>query len=155
MRRLVVFSLAIVALLTSVSVADEQLTKKQIINRSAPICTELLEAIRPHIEKADDAMAKEQWDRFIREGRRTISTARPYGRELWRLLPETGARKYRRFLNHAREALNRLDRALDAFEAERLELAKSRRQAAQDHLARARRAARRYGLRRSCIKVVS
>ena len=155
MRRLVGFSLATVVLLTSVSVADEDLTKQQIIKRSAPICTDLLEAIQPHIERANDAMAKEQWDRFIREGRRAISTARPYGRELRRLLPETGARRYRRFLNHAREALDRLERALDALEDERLELAKSRRQAAQDHLARARRAARRYGLRRPCIKVVS
>ena len=155
MRRPVVFSLAIVVLLTSVSVAEEQLTKRQIINRSGPICRDLLEAIQPHIEKADDAMAKEQWDRFIREGRRAISTARPYGRELRSLLPETGARRYRRFLNHAREALDRLERALDALEAERLELAKSRQQAAREHLARAKRAARRYGLRRSCIKVVS
>ena len=155
MRRLAVFSLAIVVLLTSVSVAEEQLTKNQIINRSAPICSDLLEAIQPHIEKADDARAKQQWDRFVREGRRAISTSRPYGGELRRLLPDTGARRYRRFLNHAREALDRLERALDALEAQRMDLAKSRQQTAQEHFARARRAARRYGLRRSCIKVVS
>jgi hypothetical protein len=142
-------------ILTSVSVADEQLTKQQIINRSAPICRDLLDAIQPHIERANDAMAKQQWDRFIHEGRLAISTARPYGSELRRLLPDTGARRYRRFLNHAREGLNWLEGALDALEAERPELAQSRRRTAREHLARARRAARRYGLRGSCIRVVS
>jgi hypothetical protein len=141
--------------IASVAIAEEQLTKKQIINRSAPICGDLLEAIQPHVEKADDARDKMQWDRFIREGRRAISKARPYGRELRRLLPETGARRYRRFLDHAREGLDWLELALDALEAERTELANSRQLTARQHFARAKRAAKRYGLRRPCIKVVS
>ena len=148
------FSLALAALATSTAAAED-LTKRQIINRSAPICRDLLEAIQPHAEKADEARDKQQWDRFIREGRHAISTARPYGRELRRLLPETGARRYRRYLNHAREGLDRLELALDALEAGRMELATSRQQAAQEHFARAKRAGKRYGLRRPCIKVVS
>jgi hypothetical protein len=139
---------------TSTAAADD-LTKQQIINRSGPICSDLLDAIRPHVEKANEAMAKEQWDRFIREGRRAISSARPYGRELRRLRPETGARRYGRFVDHGRAALNWLERALDALEAQRIELANNRQQTAREHFARAKRAAKRYGLRRPCIKMVS
>jgi hypothetical protein len=138
-----------------VAIANEQLTKQQIINRSAPICRDLLEAIEPHIEKAEAARAKEQWERFIHEGRLAISLGRPYGRELRRLRPETGARKYGRFLDHARAAVDSLERAFDALEAGRTELAARRRETAQEHFRRAKRAAKRYGLRRPCIKVVS
>ena len=155
MRRLAVFLLVIVVLPASVSVAEEQLTKQQIINRSAPICRDLLDAIEPHIKKADDARARQQWDRFIREGRRAISSARPYGRKLRRLRPETGARKYGRFVDHGRAALDSLERALDALEAERIELAETRQRRAQRHFRRAKLAAKRYGLRPSCIRVVS
>jgi hypothetical protein len=133
----------------------EDLSRQQIVTRSAPICRDLLDAIRPHVERANDAMAKQQWDRFIREGRRAIDTARPYGRKLRQLLPDTGARRYRRFLNHARAGLNWLEVALEALEAQRFELAKHRQRLAQRHFSRARRAARRYGLHRPCIKVVS
>jgi hypothetical protein len=153
-RRLVVLSLAFAALATSAATAED-LTKRQIINRSAPICRDLLDAIQPHIEKLDDATSKGQWDRVIREGRRAIGAARPYGRELRALRPETGARRYGRFLEHARLALTWLERSLDALEEERLELARGRRETALRHFARARRAAKRYGLRRPCIKVVS
>jgi hypothetical protein len=135
--------------------AEEDLTKQQIIDRSAPICRDFLEAIEPHIEKADAARAKEQWERYIHEGRLAISAARPYGRELRRLQPETGARKYGRFLDHTRAGVDSLERAFDALEAGRAELAARRREAAQEHFRRAKRAAKRYGLRRPCIKVVS
>jgi hypothetical protein len=138
-----------------VAIADEELTKQQIINRSAPICRDLLDATAPHREKADDARAKEQWERFIHQARLAISTARPYGRELRRLRPDTGARKYGRFLNHGRAALTWLDGALDALEDERTELALHRQAIAQEHFKRAKRNAKRYGLRRPCIKVVS
>jgi hypothetical protein len=132
----------------------EDLSKQQIINRSGPICRDLLDAIQPHVEKADDARDNAQWDRFIREARRAIAAARPYGQELRSLRPSTGARRYGRFVDHGRAALNWLERGLDALEAERMELAKRRRQIAQEHFQRAKRAARRYGLRRSCIRVV-
>jgi hypothetical protein len=153
-RRLPVFLLA-AAILAPSSVAAEDLTKRQIVNRSAPICRDLLDAIEPHLERIDDATSKAQWDRVIREGRRAISAARPYGRELRRLRPETGARRYGRFLDHARLALYWLGRSLDALEEERFDLTRERRQTALEHFARAKRAAKRYGLRRPCIKVVS
>src|SRR5688572_9820033 len=104
----------------------EELTRNQIINRSAPICRALLDAVQPHVERAEDARTKEQWDRFIREARRAISTARPYGRELRTLHPATGARRYARFLEQGRRGLDSLGRALDALEARREELALQR-----------------------------
>ena len=146
--------MALGVVIPGIATADD-LTTQQIIDRSGPICRDLLDAIEPHVEKADDARGKEQWDRFIHEGRLAISTARPYGRELRRLRPETGARRYGRFLDQGREALGSLERALDALEAERTELALRRQQTAQDHFTRAKRAAESYGLRRPCIKVVS
>jgi hypothetical protein len=153
-RRIVALSLAFAAPVTSVAMADD-LTKPEIIERSAPICRDLLDAIQPHVEHVEDAESKAQWDRVIREGRLAIKASRPYGRELRRLRAETGAHKYKRFIDHARVALDWLGRSLDALEEERLELATSRRQTALDHFARAKRAAKRYGLRRPCIKVVS
>jgi hypothetical protein len=137
-----------------VAVADE-LTKEQIIDRSAPICRDLLDAVAPHIENANDARRKEQWERFIREAREAISTARPYGRELRRLRPDSGAYQYGRFLDQGRAALDSLERALDALEAGHPQLAASRQEEAQEHFKRAKRNAEDYGLRRPCIKVVS
>jgi hypothetical protein len=139
---------------TSTAVADD-LTKPEIIDRSAPICRNLLDAIEPHVENVEEAESEGDWDVVIREGRLAIKASRPHGRELRRLRPETGAHKYKRFIDHARMALDWLERSLDALEDERVELANSRRQTALDHFARAKRAAKRYGLRRSCIKVVS
>jgi hypothetical protein len=133
----------------------EDLTNQQIINRSAPICRDLLDAITPHLEKVEDATSKGQYEKVIREGRRAISAARPHGRNLRRLRQETGARRYGRFVDHSRAALDWLGRALDALEDERIELAKSRRRTAQSHFARAKRAGKRFGLRRPCIQIVS
>ena len=155
MRRLLVFVLAVATSVVSVASADEQLTKQQIIDRSAPICRDLLDAIAPHIEKADDARAKEDWDRFIREARKAIDIARPYGEKLRDLRPDTGARDYGRFLDQAREALYSLSRALDALEAGHADLALRRQETAQEHFRRAKDAAKSYGLHRPCIKVVS
>jgi hypothetical protein len=146
--------MALAALLAGSAMAED-LTRRQIIERSAPICRDLLDAIRPHIERIEDATEKGQYDRVIREGHRAIDAARPYGRKLRRLRPDSGARRYGRFLDHSRAALDWLERALEALEAERVELARTRRQTAQEHFRRARRAAESYGLRRPCIKVVS
>ena len=154
MRRLLACAVALGVVIPGIANADD-LTQQQIINRSAPICRDLLDAIAPHIEKADDARKKELWERFIQQGRLAISTARPYGRGLRRLRPDTGALKYGRFLDQGRAALDSLGRALDALEAERTELALRRQHTAQDHFSRAKRAAESYGLRRPCIKVVS
>ena len=135
--------------------AGEALTKEQLIKRSAAICREMREVAAPHLERAQQASKQNQPHRFIRESRRAIDAVREVEPDLSDLVPPTGARKYRRFVHHGRAALLWLDRALDALEQGQMELAASRRATALEHLDRARRAARRYGLRRPCIKLVS
>ena len=135
--------------------SGETLTKQQIINRSGPICRDLLEAIKPYVERANDAMKKGQTERFIRASRRAIDVARPYGNDLEDLRPAHGGRRYRRFVNQGQIALAWVDLALDALENDRPRLSRTRNETALKHLARAKRAAKRYGLRRPCIRVVS
>ena len=141
--------------ISSLAIASETLTKHQVVHRSADICRALLEEIAPHVERADDAMKKGQLDRFIRESRDAVHLARPYANDLEDLRPARAGRRYRRFVDQGEVALDWLDLALDALEAKRVRLARHRNETALDHLARAKRAARRYGLRRACIRVVS
>jgi hypothetical protein len=131
------------------------LTKRQIVNRSAPICRTIIEVSAPHLERANEAAEQGKINRFIKESRRAIFEVRPYVRDLRELVPPTGARNYRRFVRQGSIALDWLDLALDALEAEREELSLRRQKRALDHARRAKRAAKRYGLRRACIRVVS
>jgi hypothetical protein len=135
--------------------AEEPLTKQQRIDRAAEICREMLEVATPHLERAREAADQDQIERFIRESRRAIDAVRRVDPDLKDLVPPTGALIYRHFVRHGRAALDVLDAALDALEQRRLRLAKERRHRALEHLERARHAARRYGLRRSCIRLVS
>ena len=135
--------------------AEEVLTKPQIVNRSAAICREMREVAAPHLERAQQAAEQNKPHRYIRESRRALDAVREVEPDLSDLVPPTGARKYRRFVRHGRTALKVLDRALDALEQGEIELAQQRRARALEHLARAKRAARRYGLRRPCIRLVS
>jgi hypothetical protein len=148
-------TLAVGTLGTPLVMAEEPLTKEQIVNRSAKICSDITEAVEPHLERANQAAEQKNIDRFIRESRRAILSARSYVGDLKDLRPPTGARKYRRFVRQGELALDWLDAALDALEAGHVNRAESRRDTALEHLMRAKRAARRYGLRRPCIRVVS
>ncbi len=144
--------LAVLALATSVAVAQEPLTKDEIVARSGAICRDLNEAVAPHVRRLNRA---ERPRGVIRHGRRFIRTSRPYVRDLADLVPPEGEIRYRRFVNNTFSALNWLDAAIDALEARRGRLAESRADTAAARAARAKRAARRYGLRRSCIRYVS
>jgi hypothetical protein len=132
--------------------AQETLTKREIIDRSAGICRDLNEDAAPHVRRLQRADGRRE---AVRHGRRFIRTSRPYVRDLRELVPPEGARLYRRFVNNTSTALDWLDAAFDAIEARRGRLAKRRAEKAEVHAARAKRAARRYGLRRSCIRYVS
>jgi hypothetical protein len=145
----------VVGLIAAPVMAEEVLTKRQIIKRSAPICRTIIEVSRPHLERAEEAADQGKLNRFIKESRRAIFEIRPYVRDLRELVPPTRARNYRRFVRQGSTALDWLDLALDALEAERENLAIRRQKTALEHLARAKRAAKRYGLRRPCIRVVS
>jgi hypothetical protein len=138
-----------------VASAGEPLSKQQIVDRSAVICRDMLEAAAPHLRRAREAAEDDELERFIRESRRAIDAVRRVEPDLKDLVPPTGALIYRHFVRHGRTALDLLDAALDALEQRRLRLARERRGSALEHLERARHAARRYGLRRSCIRLVS
>jgi len=152
-RRLLLVCL--LTLVASSASAGEPLNQQQIIDRSAGICREMRDAAAPHLKRAQQASDQNQIERFIRESRRAIDAVREVDPDLQDLVPPNGALAYRRFVQNGRRALSLLDAALDALEAGRTEIAQSRRASALEHLERAKRAARQYGLRRPCIRLVS
>jgi hypothetical protein len=145
------------AIATPVAAAVEPATsKREIIERSAPICRDALEAIQPHIVAMNNAERNGKLRKFIRHGRRVVREARPRVRKLDVLSPQSdGRRRYRRFVNNTVSALDLLDGAFDALEARRGRLAQRRGDKSVAHANRARKAARRYGLRDSCVTLVS
>lgn len=156
MRRQVLLSaLALAALATPVAMAQAA-TKQEIIDRSGAICGDALVALAPHLQRMREAQRQERVRKFIRHGRRLVRTGRRFQRRLGDLRPPAeGRKRYRRFVNNTGTALDWLDGAFDALADRRGRLARRRSQTAQEHLDRARRAARRYGLRDSCIEFVS
>ena len=149
MRRLVL--VGILALVVPAASAQEPLTKRQVIDRSAAICRDLNEDATPHVKRLENADGPNQ---VVRHGRRFIRTSRPYVRDLADLTASAG-RRYRRFVNNTDAALDWLAAALNALDARRGALTERRLKKVEDHAARAKRAAKRYGLRRSCVRYVS
>ena len=147
-RPLVVFILALAA---PAAAAQEPLTKPEVVDESGAICRDLNEDALPHAERFSGAETRRA---AIRHGRRFIRTSRPYVRDLADLKPDAG-RRYDRFVNKTWTALDWLDAALNALEARRGNLAERRAEKVGDAATRARRAAKRYGLRRSCIRYLS
>ena len=157
MRRPILLSaLALAAVATPVATAQDSATKEEIIDRSGAICSDALVALAPHIREMREAERQGRVRKFIRHGRRLVRTGRRFQGRLADLRPPTeGRRKYRRFVNRTATALDWLDDAFDALADGRGRLAQRRARTAQDHLDVARQAARRYGLRDSCIEFVS
>ena len=131
--------------------AQEPLTKGEIIDQSAAICRDLNEDALPHVRRLENADGVNE---AVRHGRRFVKTSRPYVRDLADLKASAG-RRYDRFAEKTWAALDWLDAAFDALDARRGALAERRAENASDAAARAKRAAKRYGLRRSCITYVS
>jgi hypothetical protein len=134
-----------------VAAAQEPLTKPEIIDASGSICRDLNEDALPHARRLARADGRRE---AIRHGRRFVRTSRPYVRDLADLKPDAG-RRYDRFVDSTWTALDWLDKFLNALEAHRFQLAERRGEKVGDAATRARRAAKRYGLRRSCITYVS
>ena len=155
MKRLVLCALAIGTLVPALAIAEDALTKQQIIKRSAPICRDMLDDSKSHLESADQAAEQDDVEAFIRESRLALDAIQHYVPDLKVLLPPTGERNYRRFMRQGEAALELFDAALDALEESHIQIAEKRRDEALEHVGRARRAAKRYGLRRPCIRVVS
>jgi hypothetical protein len=131
--------------------AQDSLTKPEIIDQSAGICRDLNEDALPHAKRFTEAETRRA---VLRHGRRFVRTSRPYVRDLADLKPDAG-RRYDRFVNQTWSALDWLYALLNAVEANRGGLAERRGEKVGDAAARARSAAKRYPLRRSCIKFVS
>lgn len=150
MRRLIVLSAFVLA--TPVAMAqDGSLTKQEIVDQSGGICRDLNEDALPHVRRLNRSDGVNE---AVRHGRRFVNTSRPYVRDLADLKPDAG-RRYDRFVNNTWTALDWLDEAFDALEARRGNLAERRAEKAETFANRAQRAARRYGLKRSCIRYVS
>lgn len=149
MRRLLVLSTF--ALAAPVAAGQDPLPKPIIVDQSGGICRDLNEDALPHARRMNRS---DSVNEVLRHGRRFIRTSRPYVRDLADLKPSAG-RRYDRFVNNTSTALDWLRELLNAIEAQRGALAERRGEKVGNHADRARRAARRYGLRRSCIRYVS
>jgi hypothetical protein len=148
-RRLLVLST--LALAAPAAIAQDSLTKAEIVDASGAICRDLNADALPHLRRFQQSETRRA---AIRHGRRFIRTSRPYVRDLADLKPDAG-RRYDRFVNNTWTALDWLDEYLDALEARRFGLVERRGDKVGNHATRARHAAMRYGLRRSCIRYVS
>jgi hypothetical protein len=131
---------------------DDTLTKSQVIDQSADICRALIADTERHVRRLQNADGP---NGVVRHGRRFVRDSRPYVRDLGDLQEPSGAEKYRRFVDNTDEALDWLAKAFNALEARRGRRAERRATISGRHAARAKRAARRYGLRRPCVVYVS
>ncbi len=152
-NRLLVSALAAATLVPAMAVAqDDTLSKAEVVDQSADICRALIVDSAPHFEKMRRA---DGVNGVVRHGRRFVSASRPYVRDLRDLREPEAAVKYRRFVNNTDAALDWLAAALDALDARRGNLARERADRSDVHAARGEAAARRYGLRRPCIRYIS
>ena len=134
---------------------EDELTRGELVDRSGRICSNLQEATIPHVRRMNRAADAGNVNGVVRHGRRFVRTSRPYVRRLGELRPSAERDRYRRFVDNTRTALNWVDSALDALAARRGRLAQRRIETADRHAARAKGAARRYPLKRACIRYVS
>ena len=131
-------------------------TWEQIRDRSAEICRNGDRAMQPHDDRAERAAARDDRTAFVRHARRSIRTGRPYVRRLDDLQPPADGRAhYNAFVDHTKAMVAWLDAAVDAIEARRPRRALRRGERAETEQRRAKRAARRYPLRRACIRFLS
>lgn len=138
-----------------VAVADGA-TKRQIIDRSAEICANGDRAMQPYDDRAERAARRGDRRAFIRHARDSLRIGRRYlGRLADLRPPRANRRHYRNFIDRTRTMTNWLDAGLDALAARRGRLAQSRFQEAERFSARAKTSARRYPLRRACIRYVN
>jgi hypothetical protein len=133
----------------------EGATKRQIIDRAAAICANGDRAMQPSDDRTKRAARSGDRRATIRNGRRSIRVGRRYLRRLADLQPPRRDRRhYRNFVQRTRTMASWLDSAFDALAARRYSRVERREAEARRWSARAAKAARRYGLRRACIRFV-
>ena len=134
------------------NVAAQEQTKHEVIVRSAEICRHGRAAMVPHVNRALRAIAQQRWNAFVREGRRYARIGIRHVRRLRTLRPPPSRFHYLRFVARSRSYFGWIDLSMDAFDAGRLGLAERRTRRAHRHRKRAESSARKYGLRRSCVR---
>ena len=138
-----------------VPVAFGAMTKEEIRDRSAEICAHATAAMKPHSARAERAADRGAMREFLRHARRAVAVARRHVERLAELRPPAaGRRRYRTFVDESRIGIRWGGLAFEAFAAERYSLMNRRIRKLERHAARAERAARRYPLRRACIKFI-
>ena len=111
--------------------------------------------MQPYDDRAEAAARRGDREAAIRHSRRSIRIGRRYLGRLADLNPPPRDRRYyRNFVERTRTMTNWLDAALDALAAGRDRRADRRFDEAERSSAGAKAAARRYGLRRACIRYV-
>jgi len=144
---------ALVAILVPVApVAGQQQTKREVIVRAAEICKHGREAMAIHVRRAGRALEQRMWNTYARHGRRFARVGLRHVRRLNGLRPPPGRYWYDRYVDRARSTLGWVDVAMDAFAEDRFMVARRRTRSAERHRSRAEKAARKYGLRRSCVR---
>jgi hypothetical protein len=149
-------TLGAIAALTFVASAPAAMTKEQIRDRSAEICRNGDRAMQPHDDRAMRAANQRDWNAFVRHARRSIRIGRRHIRRLGDLKPPAAGRaRYLTFVEQAEVMVRWLDAGVDAIAARRFRRAAARIERAEIHQKRAVRAARRYPLRRACIRFLN
>jgi hypothetical protein len=144
-----------IAVFGLVAVADGA-TKRQIIDRAAEICANGDRAMQPYDDRAERAAKRGDRTAVIRNARVSLRIGRRYLARLADLRPpRQNRRHYRDFIEHTQTMTNWLDGGLDALAARRYRRSARRFREAERSSARAKAAARRYPLRRACIRYVN
>jgi hypothetical protein len=152
MSRVLAVTLALAAGALPLTAAAQEQTKREVIVRSAEICKHGREAMRPHVRRALLALAQERPNAFVREGRRYARIGLRHVLRLRALEPPPSRYHYLRFVARSRSFFGWTELALDAFDAGRSGIAERRNRRADRHRERAESSARKYGLRRACIR---
>jgi hypothetical protein len=155
MRRLIV-ACTLVVLVVAASTADA-MTRKQLRNRSAEICANADQAMQPADDRANRAAARQDWDAFVHYARKGIRIGDPYIDRLAHLdAPPKGLDHYESFIDHTQRFVERLKALINAIDNRRSgQLVERRSRKATRQRKLARRAARAYPLRRSCVRMLA
>lgn len=152
--RLLVLVLVLIAVAAPALPAHaQQMTKREVIVRMAEICKHGREAMAKHIRRAQTALKQRRPIAFARHGRRW---ARVGMRHLQRMRalrePRPGNFWLERYMDRTRGTFGWVDLAMDAYAERHYLLSQRRNRRAERHRERAQKAARKYGLRKVCVR---
>lgn len=151
-RSVLVLGLILASALPLTSATAQDQTKRDVIVRSAEICKHSSAAVKKHVRRAARALSDRKWTAFARHGRRYARVGIRHIRRLRALRPPPSRFHYRRFVARSRSYFGWVELAMDAYAEQRFTVVKRRNRLAERHRDRAQSSARKYGLRRACIR---